>query len=400
MISSTAAAETLLGKLSQSGISANDIVFSGSTVLEVLGIRAAHDLDFICKPSKKTQVIRALSSIEWSRSSPKLELVQGTYESFGYSDEQIFSLLEDFTFSARGMRFARPELEFTRKSLRRMPKDIRDLDKLLDFSTSKSYKWDWCLVRTQTALPYSQHDASLSALLARVSMIALRDPARFFILVGRFFKKRLIELEVVNPLLLRMFSRRYRDGYSSQKLVESAARSQMKLGVSTESPINPVLDLSQILRGGPNDSLRRFVFPFLIWPAARPFLYEILFELGKLGCIIGVRETEPNQSLRDVVEAAYKHESVDVWKTEVKLCAMSTRECKTVTIVYVVFPTNTFRLRGKRLFSHQAKRLKATIRNRYHHLIPEYRFDEIIHSPDNFEKNALLLEELQRLELL
>lgn len=134
--------------LEESDIRKSDICLVGSISLSVRGLREHGDLD-ICIHSDKRDQINTESLDGF------VTLVEERYNNIELSDDELIS---DDTYHdvIDGFKVVRPEICFSYKKLRDLPKDERDVELLENYSQSTD-DWDWSLYRSD----YSQRPNSL-----------------------------------------------------------------------------------------------------------------------------------------------------------------------------------------------------------------------------------------------
>lgn len=126
----------------------NDICLVGSISLSARGLREHDDLD-ICIHSEKRNHINPDAFDGF------VTYVEERYDNIDLSDDE---LIDDDTYHdvIDGFKVVRPEITFSYKKLRDLPKDERDVELLENYSQSTD-DWDWDLYRAD----YSQRPNSL-----------------------------------------------------------------------------------------------------------------------------------------------------------------------------------------------------------------------------------------------
>jgi len=126
----------------------DDVCLVGSISLSARGLREHDDLD-ICVHSKMR------NRIDPDAFDGFVTFVEERYESIDLSDDE---LIEDDTYHdiIGGFKVVRPEISFSYKKLRDLPKDERDVELLEQYSMSTD-DWNWDLYRSD----YSQRPNSL-----------------------------------------------------------------------------------------------------------------------------------------------------------------------------------------------------------------------------------------------
>jgi len=115
------------------GIALDDCCVVGSSVLDVLGLRAADDVDFTLKSALRfAQFDGGVTHL-----SPRLDVVSFNYPR-SFSDAPALTddeMIErpSAHFHVRGVRFADPRIVLTRKQHQRRDKDLRDVGLLAGF---------------------------------------------------------------------------------------------------------------------------------------------------------------------------------------------------------------------------------------------------------------------------
>ena len=140
--------EELEGLLDRFDLEKDDVCLVGSISLSARGLREHDDLD-ICVHSEKRD------RIDPDAFDGFVTFVEERYENIDLSDDE---LIEDDTYHdvIDGFKVVRPEISFSYKKLRDLPKDERDVELLEQYSMSTD-DWDWDLYRSD----YSQRPNSL-----------------------------------------------------------------------------------------------------------------------------------------------------------------------------------------------------------------------------------------------
>ena len=138
-------------QLEELKIDSSEIVVFGSSVWEYFGIREARDIDILISDTIKKSVIGKKKNIA-SREIMISNIVGVGIDKFiniGINDEDFF-LNSDLTFEDKGIKFVKPEIEFSRLIHRDSPQSKYDqyliTKKLIQ---SSEYEWDWKLVKLQ-----------------------------------------------------------------------------------------------------------------------------------------------------------------------------------------------------------------------------------------------------------
>lgn len=140
--------EDLENVLTEHGLEKEDICLVGSISLSVRGLREHGDIDICIHPEKRHRIdAESLDGF--------IGVTEGRYENIELSDDE---LVEDDLYHdvIDGFKVVRPEITFSYKKLRDLPKDERDVELLEQYSQSTD-DWDWELYRAD----YSQRPNSL-----------------------------------------------------------------------------------------------------------------------------------------------------------------------------------------------------------------------------------------------
>jgi len=140
--------EELENLLDRFNLKKDDICLVGSISLSARGLREHDDLD-ICVHSEKRD------RIDPDAFNGFVSFVEERYENIDLSDDE---LIENDTYHdiIDGYKIVRPEISFSYKKLRDLPKDERDVE-LLEQSSMSTDDWNWDLYRSD----YSQRPNSL-----------------------------------------------------------------------------------------------------------------------------------------------------------------------------------------------------------------------------------------------
>lgn len=126
----------------------DDVCLVGSISLSARGLREHNDLD-ICIHSEQRRNINSDIPGEF------VSCVEERYENIELSDDELIEN-EKYHDVIDGFKVVRPEITFSYKKLRDLPKDEHDLELLEDYSQATD-DWDWDLYRAD----YSQRPNSL-----------------------------------------------------------------------------------------------------------------------------------------------------------------------------------------------------------------------------------------------
>ena len=140
--------EELEQLLERYGLEKDDICLVGSISLSVRALREHDDLDICIHSDKRSQ-------IDPEAFDGFVAFVEERYENIELSDDE---LIEDDTYHdvVDGFKVVRPEISFSYKKLRDLPKDERDIEILEQYSQNTD-DWNWDLYRSD----YSQRPNSL-----------------------------------------------------------------------------------------------------------------------------------------------------------------------------------------------------------------------------------------------
>ncbi len=148
--------EELEQLLERYDLETEDVCLVGSISLSVRGLREHDDLD-ICVHSDKRD------RIDPEAFDGFVAFVEERYENIELSDDE---LIEDDTYHdvVDGFKIVRPEISFSYKKLRDLPKDERDVEILEQYSQSTD-DWNWDLYRSDySQRPNSLHSRGLQSL--------------------------------------------------------------------------------------------------------------------------------------------------------------------------------------------------------------------------------------------
>lgn len=136
--------EQLESVLAASDLEPGDICLVGSVSLSARGLREHNDVDFCVHPSKRGRVDEA--------SLPEfIGVTEDRYDLIDISDEELLEN-ERFHDVIDGFKVVRPELTFSYKKLRDLPKDQDDIERLEGYSQATE-DWDWELYRSDYSEP-------------------------------------------------------------------------------------------------------------------------------------------------------------------------------------------------------------------------------------------------------
>ena len=140
--------EELEQLLAEFNLDKDDVCLVGSISLSARGLREHDDLDICVHSEKRNQ-------IDPDTFNGFVAFVEERYENIEISDDE---LIEDNTYHdvIDGFKVVRPEISFSYKKLRDLPKDERDVELLEQYSMSTD-DWNWDLYRSD----YSQRPNSL-----------------------------------------------------------------------------------------------------------------------------------------------------------------------------------------------------------------------------------------------
>jgi hypothetical protein len=130
------------------GISKDDYIVVGSSVMSTLLLREPGDIDIAVRPSVyfhlikdvsiKNRIIRESGTINISEDC---QILLNRYSDIRIFDENLFSE-NKYTFKLNDINFSRPELEVAKKIIRNYDKDIKDVELLMDYAMDNPM-WDW-----------------------------------------------------------------------------------------------------------------------------------------------------------------------------------------------------------------------------------------------------------------
>lgn len=149
--SSLQSIEDALQVLKDQNIAETEVIFVGGTVMEVLGLRKAADIDLIVTPDKREQLELAYrgqrrGSFEAIDLDSDIQILKNPYRFISFSDNDCFE--EDLFFIAQASEDQRvniilPELEFGKKLFRDRDKDRDDIILLQRYATqAEAWRWD------------------------------------------------------------------------------------------------------------------------------------------------------------------------------------------------------------------------------------------------------------------
>ncbi len=140
--------EELEELLDQFDIKKDDLCLVGSISLSARGLREHDDLDICVHSTKRHQ-------IDQNSFNGFVAFVEERYKNIEISDDE---LIENDTYHdvIDGFKVVRPEISFSYKKLRDLPKDERDVELLVQYSQSTD-DWNWDLYRSD----YNQRPNSL-----------------------------------------------------------------------------------------------------------------------------------------------------------------------------------------------------------------------------------------------
>lgn len=136
--------EALEEVLADSGLDRDDICLVGSVSLSARGLREHNDIDFCVRPGKRDRIDEATLPAF-------LGIAEGRYELIDISDAELVEN-ERFHDVIDGFKVVRPELTFSYKRLRDLPKDQDDIERLEQYSQATD-DWDWDLYRSDYSEP-------------------------------------------------------------------------------------------------------------------------------------------------------------------------------------------------------------------------------------------------------
>ena len=139
--------------LEKYGIKKNDIIIVGSAAMAVKGIRDNRDLDFALRPEKRAELLKQYgATVDVNKNlgtiyfSKNIQAVLDKYKNLNYYDTNLFDHAESITACLNDCEIVRLELEAAHKALRRRPKDLVDIDLIMDYALQAD-DWDWAIFR-------------------------------------------------------------------------------------------------------------------------------------------------------------------------------------------------------------------------------------------------------------
>lgn len=121
-----------------------DICLVGSVSLSARGLREHNDIDFCIHSSKRDR-------LQPHKLGDFLGVAEDKYEIIDISDDELIEN-DEFHDVIDGFKVVRPEITFSYKKLRNLPKDQRDVTLLEDYSQATE-DWDWNLYRSDYSEP-------------------------------------------------------------------------------------------------------------------------------------------------------------------------------------------------------------------------------------------------------
>lgn len=132
---------------------------------------------------------------------------------------------------------------------------------------------------------------------------------------------------------------------------------------------------------------RKGIF-MILWPPVSPYFDEIIDKISILYHVYGVEDkTYDDVIFEKIVNAVYHIDDIEQWKIDKKLTYMGKYD-KKVRIAYFYPDYPHFRRKGlnKKSLIIQGEVIKDIIRGGYKDKIPDYFYDIIIHTADNYEQ--------------
>lgn len=130
--------------LDANSLERRDVCLVGSVSLSARGLREHNDVD-ICIHSRER------NRIQHDEFGDFVGITEGKYEIIEISDDELIENPE-FHDVIDGFKVVRPEITFSYKKLRNLPKDQRDVALLEDYSQATD-DWDWSLYRSDYSEP-------------------------------------------------------------------------------------------------------------------------------------------------------------------------------------------------------------------------------------------------------
>jgi hypothetical protein len=134
-----------------------------------------------------------------------------------------------------------------------------------------------------------------------------------------------------------------------------------------------------------------------VWGVAKPFFDEISKDIGNLYKIVYQDDLFLGDNYGELIDRVYAIDDIDKWKVEVKKHFIFQSP---PDIRYILFeiPNPEFRVkqRNHSYLSSKGAALKKMIREKYCSQIPNYFYDIIIHTGDNYEHNQEMINIIQR----
>ena len=168
----------LLNELNKLHIDKTEIVVFGSSVWEYFGIREARDTDILISEIIKESVIGKKKSIASKEImiSDNVGVGIDKFINIGINDEDFF-LNSDLTFEDNGIKFVKPEIEFSRLIHREGFKRDFDVKRVTEsLIKESSYSWDWNLV---VNTPKNDSISGFNLFILRLGLI-LQNPSKLY----------------------------------------------------------------------------------------------------------------------------------------------------------------------------------------------------------------------------
>ena len=189
----------LFNELNNLEIDKRNVVVFGSSVWEHFGIREARDIDLLVSKDLKKSIVGNKKNIA-SKEIMINDVVGVGIDKFiniGINDEDFF-LNSDLTFENNGIKFVKPEIEFSRLIHRDGFKRDFDVKRVTEsLINDSSYSWDWNLVVT---MPKKDSIFGIKLFILRLELI-FQNPSKLY--TGLI--KRIKKLRTKTPKLSNEF---------------------------------------------------------------------------------------------------------------------------------------------------------------------------------------------------
>ncbi len=131
----------------------------------------------------------------------------------------------------------------------------------------------------------------------------------------------------------------------------------------------------------------------ILWPPVCQYFDKITMEIASVFKVTEIKDFEySNETFPRVVRGVYNVDDIEQWKIDRKIQAMSRFTLKRVRVLKLDMTAPRFRLKelNNNTISETGERLKNIIRSKYKEQVPDYIYDIIVHTADNYRQSEYM----------